>query len=143
MVNKLKQQAEKRIKSAMRKLANDDKLLKEMAISIKAFSKLNGREMQVLLNHHKRIEDNARWLTLREVFGELYFEIDKEKKRLDKILKKYERKKDKEGQRRLMNSILTIGINVKNNIIRVLEMKLRKKYGYWKSKKRTSKVQLR
>lgn len=136
MKNKTKEEAEKKVIWAFKQLANNDKLLTEMAIATKSFAKLSGREMQVLLKHHKRIEDNTRWQTLQEVFCEIYEAIKKEKLRLDKFEKKYKKEGNKEEERKFRHAILTIGINVENNIIRHLERKIRKKYGYWKPKKR-------
>jgi len=133
--NKAKEQAEKKIRWALKKLANSDKLLTEMAVATKSFMKLNGREMKVWLNYHKRIEDNTRWLTLQEVFVEIYDAIKKEKLRLDKFYKKYKKEGNKEQERYFRQAILTIGINVQNNIIHRLEKQIRKKYGYWKVKK--------
>jgi hypothetical protein len=132
--NKLKKQVQKKVIWAFKQLAKNNKLLTEMAIAIKSFAKLSGREMQVLFKHHKRIEDNTRWLTLQEIFGEIYQEIKKEKVRLNKFEKKYKREGNREEERKFRRAILTIGINVENNIVRKLEKQIRKKYGYWKVK---------
>ena len=131
--NKIKEKVEKKVVSIFKKLLKNDKLMKELAISTKAFSKLNGKEMQVLLNHLKRKEDNTRFFTMQEVFDNIYY-VDKEMKRLNKFEKKYKKLKDKSQERYFRRAILTIGINVKNNIIKMLEEKLRKKYGFWKVK---------
>ena len=134
-MNKTKQKAEREVKRIIKKLVNDKKALREMAIATKGFMKFNGQEMKALLNHMKRVEDNTRWSTLREVFGKIYLELDKEKKRLDKFGRKYKKEGNKKQERQFTKAILTVGINVENNIVRRLEREIRKKYGYWKVKK--------
>ncbi len=109
MKKKPKPKISKEVVEVFRKIGNDKKIMGELSTLTFGFNKLNMKEQKAYLNHIKRVVDNAHYLAMREVFGEIY--------------KKF-------------GSYILQEVKVKD--IQKVEKLLRKRYGYYKPKITTS-----
>lgn len=74
-------------------------------------------------NHEWNLIDLTIQKTAQAIFEDIEKDIAKEIKRLDKYEQKYKKKGDKKKERFFRHAILIIGINIRNNIVRVHKKK--------------------